>query len=241
MSFYGLSFSLDNDFAADYNKIATRTAYGLALAADGFSVSEPEVRTDYIEIKGLDGMLDVSESPQGFPTYKNRTITAKLFREPSPYRPVDAAALMAMASTLQNAWGGRRIRIWTPDDDTHYWSGRAAFGFDADGYITMRAEVYPYRMKNAPSSFSDSTLQTTAKTFTVTNEGRYVIPTITVGQTTVVQMMQGATTIPAAVTLTEGTWSLPQTMLITGSNQFKARTTSGSGGTLSMSWREGKL
>ena len=243
MSYYSVQISLDNDYAFANRLSDLRRDYHLVLAEVGFGISAPELKTDYIEIRGMDGALDASNAPQGYPTYKDRTITCKLFREQRPFTPADIAEMRTLVSTLQGLYQGRRVRLILPDDTTHYFVGRVSFDLEPDeGFITLAAAVFPYRLKNTWTSFSTDALTTSWQTFYLTNEQRYVIPEIRVFQTTELQVLAGVRSIPPAVILTSGTvWKLPDTLLVAGAIPVQMRIASGSGGEIDITYREGKL
>lgn len=247
MSLYTVMLSSDNDWAFENQRVNLLSAYGLALAQTGFGISAPELKSDYIDIRGMDGALDVSDAPQGYPTYQNRTITCTFFRAPGtwggPWTPDDIVAMRAVVSALQGQFQGRRVRLILPDDTTHYFVGRVSFELEADdGFITMTATVFPYRLKNAWTTFSSDALTTSWKTFTLINEQRYVIPEIIVYQSTELQVLAGVRGIPPIVTLTSGTtWKLPDTLLVAGAIPVQMRVTSGSSGSIDITYREGKL
>ena len=249
MKLYGVKMCLDNDLAYDLNLIDTCKEYGLALSSDDFSISEPVVRTEYKQVRGMDGALDVSDAPHGFPVFENRTIKFKLFKCPTPFMAVDINEMMALRSTLMAAFQGQVRRIIFPYDETHYWVGRITLGqMDfGNGIFEFTAVVHPYRLKVIETEYDFDTLTTSDQYFTMTNERKYVIPEITVFQDTVIQMMQGVTSIPDAVTLTvedgesSATYQLPELMLIDGTNRMMARCVSESSGEILVYYREGTL
>lgn len=249
---YGIRLSGDSDFAAAYNAVDTYEEYGLALAADGFSISAPEARTEYKTVRGMDGALDVSEAPQGYPVFNNREIKLRLFRAVRPLRMIDIKEIMQLRTAFLARWQGRRVRITLPDDQTHYWVGRISVGpleaGDGCGFFDCSAIVYPYKLKNAETTIEITNLTTSWKTYNLTNERRYVIPTITAGQATDVQMLQGISTVPPVVKLTlpDGETSAefrdPDTLLIDGALQVRAKLASASASPyLAISYREGTL
>ena len=46
------------------------------LMLTGKDFSPPEVKTNYVEIDGADGDIDMTEALAGRPTYRNRTFSA---------------------------------------------------------------------------------------------------------------------------------------------------------------------
>lgn len=230
---YGIKLSADSDFAASYNTVDTYEAYGLAFAFDRFSISAPQIRTDYKTVRGMDGALDASEAPQGYPVYENRTINLRLFKAVRPFMACDILELQALRTSFMARWQGQRIRITLPDDEKHYWLGRISVGdLEADrdfGFFDITAIVYPYKLKHELTAKEITDLTTSFKTYSLSNERRFVVPTITVAQDTIVQMLQGPLSVPPAVTLTlpsgdtSADYKLPDTLLIAGSLQMQAK------------------
>lgn len=230
---YGIKLSADSDYAAAYNAVDTYEEYGLAVALDKLEISAPKVRTEYKTVRGMDGALDVSEAPQGYPVYENRTVKFRLFKAVRPFMLYDVQEVLALRTTFLARWQGRRVRIVLPDDETHYWVGRISVGdFSTDdgyGFFDCEAVVYPYKLKTEATYIEITNLTTSWKTYTLTNERRFVIPTITVMQATQVQMLQGPLAVPPAVTLTvpsgefSGIYKLPDTLLVDGTLQMQAR------------------
>jgi len=228
---YGVVLSLDNDFAADVHAVDTYATYGLGLLVDDLSISAPEVRTDTITVRGMDGVLDVSDAPQGFPVFNDRTIKFKLVKLPRPYQGMDIVELMQLRTRLMADWQGKRIRIILPDDPTHYWSGRMTVGglIAGEGIIECQATVYPYKLKNTVTEVELDGLTTSWKTFHLQNERRYVVPEITFSQNSSIQIMSGPLAVPPVVELTvpegelSGQVKTPDFLLMDGSNEIRAK------------------
>lgn len=249
---YGVKLSADNDYAAAYNAVDTYEAYGLALAYDNFSLSAPEPRMEYKTIRGMDGALDVSTAPQGYPVFENRSARFRLFRAVRPFQKWDIDALQALRTEFLARWQGQRVRITFPDDEAHYWLGRLTVG-DLDlgddyGFFDCAAAVYPYKLKNETTTVEITDLTTSWKQYTLTNERRFVVPTITVTQDTEIQILAGVGAIPPAVSLAlpsgeiSASYKKPDTMLVSGTVPFQARMTSFADSPyLAISYREGTL
>lgn len=243
---YGIILSADSDYAAQYNATDTLETYGLAMARDGFSISAPKVRTEYKEVRGMDGVLDATDSPQGYPVFENRKIKFKLFHVP-PFQGWDIEQYIQLRTEIMASWQGKRIRITLPDDMTRYWVGRLSVGDMEDGnyLIECEAVVYPYKLKHEQTSLTVTDLTTSWKTYTLTNERRYVVPTITIEQDTDIQFLQGAVTVPPEINLelptgeTSASFQLPDALLIPGSNQFKAKLPASGTNSLTITYREG--
>jgi len=249
---HGVKLSADNDYAAAYNAVDTYEAYGLALAFDNFSLSAPQVRTEYKNIRGMDGALDVSEAPQGYPVFENRTARFRLFKAVRPFMRLDIDALQTLRTEFLARWQGQRVRITFPDDETHYWLGRLTVG-DLDlgddyGFFDCTAIVYPYKLKNETTTVEITDLTTSWKQYTLTNERRFVVPTITVMQDTEIQILAGVAAIPPVVSLTvpsgeiSASYKKPDTLLVSGSVPFQARLTSAAASPyMEIAYREGTL
>ncbi len=243
---YGVTLSYDSDYAAQYNAVDTLDEYDLALAQDDFELSAPELRTDYKTVRGMDGALDVSDSPQGYPTFENRELKFKLFHRP-PFMAWDIEELMALRTTFMARWQGRRVRITLPDDPTHYWVGRLSVGAQepGDGFLHIEAVVYPYKLKNDVTSVTITDMTTSYKTYTLANEDRYVVPEITIAQDTTIQFLQGPLGVPPEIALelpsgeTSATFKLPYTLLVEGTNQFQAKIAAAGTNSLVIAYREG--
>lgn len=223
MSFVGVQLSLDSDFSMD-RAVDTYAAYGLALTLEDFFISGPEVRTNYIDIAGLDGALDVSDAPQGFPVYKDRTLRFKLYPPALPYRDADLPDLEALLNGIRNDWEGVKARIVLPTDESHYYLGRIHFGDleRGSGFIVCTATVYPFKLQKVVTTVEITDLTTSWKTYNLANERRFCLPEFTLGQTTQIQMLSGITGIPPIVTLTVAsgikTFTHPDLMLTNGTS-----------------------
>lgn len=243
---YGIILSADSDYAANYAAVNTLEEYGLAFAQDGFSISAPQVRTEYKEVRGMDGTLDVSESPQGYPVFENRTLKLRLFKVP-PFIAWDINEYLQLRATFMARWQGRRVRITTPDDATHYWVGRLSVKDPEDGsyFIDCEAVVYPYRLKNAATAVTIDDMTTSYKTYTLANEDRYVVPEITISQDTIIQFLQGPLGVPPEIELelpsgeSSATFRLPDTLLVPGTNQLLAKIAAAGTNSLVITYREG--
>lgn len=99
----------------DYN---TWVDWGLILTQKS-DIDPPEVKTNYVDIDGMNGSLDLSDTLAGEPTYKDRTITAAFCACDGTYE--NRRALMRSITALLH---GRKMRIVEPDDLGHYFYGR---------------------------------------------------------------------------------------------------------------------
>lgn len=95
------------------------TWYDWRLVLTGKDVTPPEPKTNYVEIDGMDGTLDLSESLTGEITYKDRTVSASFWTSEGSFKE-RASLLRNIVSSLH----GKKIKIIEPDDPDHYFYGR---------------------------------------------------------------------------------------------------------------------
>ncbi len=95
------------------------TFYDWNLILTSKSVTPPEPKTNYVNIDGRDGTLDLSESLTGGITYKDRTITATFWTDVGN-RNDRARLLRDITAKLH----GKKVHIIEPDDPDHYFVGR---------------------------------------------------------------------------------------------------------------------
>lgn len=96
----------------------TWTDWGLILTAKD-DIEPPDPKTNYVEIDGMSGSLDLSEALAGEPTYKDRTISASFCACEGSYDE-----RRALLRTITAALHGRKMKIMEPDDPDHYFYGR---------------------------------------------------------------------------------------------------------------------
>jgi phage-related protein len=83
------------------------------------SVPPAEPKTNYVEIDGAHGALDLSEALTGGPVYGTRTVTASFMCSEGTHREREA-----LLRRIRTALHGRRVPIIEPDDPDHYFLGR---------------------------------------------------------------------------------------------------------------------
>lgn len=95
------------------------TWYDWRLILTAKDVTPPEPKTNYIEIDGMDGTLDLTEALAGRVTYKDRKITASFWTSDGS-RKERERRIRDIISHLH----GRKVKIIEPDDPAHYFYGR---------------------------------------------------------------------------------------------------------------------
>jgi hypothetical protein len=205
------------------------TTYGLILGAD-LEIAAPALRSSRVIIPGRDGSLNLSYALTGAPVYDDRVISGSLLKQ------ADDSTLDSTRRTLLSSYHGREVDIVLPVDTTHVFRGVIEFGgvpgFNK-GTIKWSMVAEPYRLKLTDTEVTKN-LTTTEQTFTIANEARPVVPTITVSTETTVKFGNGT------FVLSSGAHVVPDIMLQAGNNTIKAKTSSGTG-TMKLTYREGVL
>ena len=200
----------------------------MLLPFDGFS--SPEVRTEYQEVPGRSGVLDLSEALTGEPIYKPRTFIAQFdLEEPNPI------ALKQKISDIRNYLHGRTYKIVDDDEPEWYYQGRISMSFIQKNHrfyeVTLSSgNVHPYKFKNRSTVVPIEVLGEEQE-IVLLNSRKTVIPEIAcTGEITVANN-------DITRTLGEGVHLVPDFVLTEGENFFVI---SGSG-TITFSYREGSL
>lgn len=199
----------------------------LGLHLTDVDIGAPGLRTNYVTIPGRDGFLDLSTSLDGEMHFDERKITLTFGCGAGDEWSDRMAAFYALVH-------GQNVKIVFDSDASHYYSGRGAISsFDRDGQkltVKMSVTCQPYRYAVTEST-TYRTLSTSQVSFTVTNNGRPVVPSITVTSETAIVFGDTTTTLSA------GTWTVPAIRLATGANTIKAKATSGTG-KITLTWHE---
>lgn len=94
--------------------------WGLLLTAKT-DLEPPRVKTNYVDIEGMSGSVDLSEALSGEPTYEDRSFSASFCACDGSYEERHAL-LDAVISAIH----GRKMKIIEPDDPSHYLYGRCS-------------------------------------------------------------------------------------------------------------------
>ena len=203
----------------------------LNLILSKVEITPAEPKTDYVDIPGGDGSIDMTEA-HGEVKFHDRTLKFTF-----TMRPNDPLTWDGKQKQVSNALNGRRFdRITNDDDPGYYWTGRVT----VDGYaankkirqIVVSVRVKPYKMRQ-DETIATFTLSETEKAVVLTNDRKSAIPTITNTDENAVIVFGGKTITLEAV----GTHRVLDVCLTEGNNSMEI---SGSG-TLTFTWREGAL
>ena len=202
---------------------STKTDYGFIVAP--YIIPMPTVQTNFVEIPGRDGMLDLSEG-FGLVRYSNRAIALTLYAV-APYEQT--------LSSFVNDIHGKRIELVFDRDPSFYYVGRVSV--DAlekkDGYcaITVNVTAEPYKYKRTITTIT----QTGSGTATLTNLHMPVVPEIAASAEATLVYQSGG--IPATTVVAAGTHFIPALLLEAGTKSVEVTTT----GEVVFSYREGAL
>lgn len=208
----------------------TWTDWGLILTQKG-DIDPPEVRTNYTEIEGMSGSLDLSEALAGEPTFKDRAITASFCACEGSYR--ERRVLMG---TILSQIHGRKLRIVEPDDPGHYFMGRVKVKNIRHTVplteFSVECICEPWRYENMETVQTFPVSGEIPAEIRINNEGRKTVcPEITVtGQVTF-------TCCGVTSSATDGTYRVTTFKLYQGENIIRV---SGNG-TLTLRYRKADL
>lgn len=107
------------------------TWYDWRLILTSKDVTPPEPKTNYVDIDGMSGSLDLSEALTGEITYNDRTVSASFWTSEGTRK--DRERLLR---DIRIALHGKKIKIIEPDDPDHYFYGRVN--------ITSESNIVPY-------------------------------------------------------------------------------------------------
>ena len=203
--------------------------YDWRLTLTAKDVTAPEPKTNYVDIDGMSGTLDLSEVLTGDVLYYDRTVTASFWSSEGTFQ--DRAMLL---KTITSAIHGKKVQIIEPDDPEHYFLGRIKIkGVEQDQVhiaFTIEATCEPWRY-----SVEETERRVNVNgdmDVVINNNGvKTLTPTLTVDGTVYVTH-NGNTT-----KLTTGSWKITDLRLSQGVNVVKL---SGDG-TLKFTYREADL
>jgi hypothetical protein len=95
------------------------TAYDWDLVLTAQDLTPPAPKTNYVQLDGRSGSLDLTEALTGEVAYNDRTLTASFTVTAGTY-----ADRVALLRTITAALHGHKVRIVPPDDPEHYLLGR---------------------------------------------------------------------------------------------------------------------
>lgn len=179
----------------------------------GWALSPPQHRTQFVEVPGRDGDLDLSTAlTDGVPRYGSRTLTAT-FERSDGTRLQREAAINEMVNQLD----GWCLNIQLPDDEMHYITGRVSvaknFNDMAHASVTLTAVCDPWRYA-VYETVVTANASAAGTQILLTNVGRRsVVPKVEVeGTGASVNLVFGS----ASWELTSGAYELPDLIVPRG-------------------------
>ena len=187
----------------------------------------PTPKTSTVDIKGADGLLDLSEVLTGDILYNNRTIKLT-------FEMMDDTDYYNLISEISNYLHGKRITVNLTNDEDYYYVGRASISnwecVKRQGKIVIDVDCDPYKYAVTETTMIVNVANQT-KTITLQNSRKRVCPNLNVTGTITL------TIDDVEYELSEGQQQLVNFRLIEGNNTIKV---SGNG-TVVISYRQGAL
>lgn len=203
--------------------------YGSFHSYDDFSLfltnvelEQPTAKTEYVDILGADGSLDLSEY-FGEVKYSNRKLIC--------YYETKARSqeYYELFETISNEIHGKKLEIILDRDDRFYLEGRIHVhpykSNERTGSIVIEADCSPYKMERIETNYEFDI--TSAKEIALVNLKKQVTPKIEVEGNILIE----------GNSLSSGTYTIPTLLLKQGTNILNV---SGNG-VLRISYRRGKL
>lgn len=211
-----------------FNDIHTGTDWDLTM--NQYKLEPPSVKTNYLEIEGRDGPIDLTEALCDEPKFSARQLELKFILTEGNFDSRNT-----LLSTIYNTVHGRRITFKDEDHTGYHLEGRFAVedsGNDlAYGEIEIVGTMNPFWLKDVETStFTEAG---SSKTCNVTNNGRMTVYlTVTTTAKSNIQYEGGSYSLGA------GTFELVDLPVKGGETvQFTVTST----GTTTFKWREGQL
>ena len=199
--------------------------YGLIVAP--YAIPMPEPQTNFVEIPGRDGALDLSEA-FGTIRYADRIIPLTLYAR----APFDA-----LISTFAAEVHGRRMNVIFDRDPTYYYDARVTVE-DVERYagyceLSLECRTKPYKLEHFETAIT--VLPTGSATVTLTNTRMPVVPTITTsaGMALTFSIEEAVYTINLAA----GAHVVPSLVLMEGETEIGINGT----GSIMFTYRKGAL
>ena len=199
--------------------------YGLIVAP--YAISMPEPQTNFVDIPGRDGALDLSEA-FGTVRYADRIIPLTMYAR----APFDT-----LISSFAADVHGRRMNLIFDRDPTYYYDARVTVE-DVEhhaGYceLSLECRARPYKMEHFETTIT--VLPTGSATVTLTNTRMPVVPTITVSAEMTLTFTLSGTNY--SVNLSAGTHVIPSLVLLEGDTAIEITGT----GRITFTYRKGTL
>ena len=207
------------------------TFYDWDLIVTDKVINPPEIKTNYVDIDGMSGSLDLTEALTGEITYKDRTISALFWTNRGNRK--DRSALIG---DIRAYLHGRKIKIIEPDDPEHYFDGRVKITSEKNNIayaeIGIEAICSPWRYAINESERIVNVNGSNVTDVVINNHGvKTLCPTITVIGN--INIIYDGSTIP----LTTGAYQISDIRLTRGANVIGVSGV----GTVTFTYREANI
>ena len=201
--------------------------YDWGIVLTKASIPLPSIKTSSVDIKGANGILDLSEVLTGDVCYSNRDIKLTFsLMEDMDYN--------STISNIANYLHGKKVTIKLTNDDEYFYSGRSAISqwdySPGKGALVISMSADPYKYSVTESNVFVN-LNNETKSLTLPNMRMRVTPTLVVTGS-VTMTFEGNT-----YTLQTGEQQLLNFLLSEGDNNVSFSGT----GTVKINYRQGAL
>lgn len=204
--------------------------YDLDLILSSVNIPPATPKTNYIDIPGGDGSIDLTEA-HGEIKYSDRNCSF-IFT----VSPEDNLTFEERKKAVSNILNGRKCKITLDKDSDYYYNGRLSVNqYKQDGnlkQITIDARVGPYKYKQKETVVTFA-IDTTEKMFLLKNDRKSVVPKITCTAETTIIFDENTFTLAA------GTHQILEICLVESENILKI--TGKAKGTVTFTYQEGAL
>lgn len=187
----------------------------------------PTPKTSIVDIKGADGVIDLTEALTGDVQYNNRPIKLT-------FEMMDDTDYYNLISEISNYLHGQRITFNLSNDEDYYYAGRATINqwecVKRKGKIVISVDCEPYKYA-VIETIKKVQVSNQTKTVTLSNSRKRVCPMLNVTGT-ITLTINGVD-----YELAEGKQQLVNFILVEGNNAIKI---SGNG-TITITYRQGAL
>lgn len=187
----------------------------------------PTPKTSIVDIKGADGVLDLTEALTGDVQYNNRPIKLT-------FEMMDDTDYSTLISDISNYLHGKVVTVTLTNNEDYYYIGRATINqwecIKRKGIIVITVDAEPYKYA-VTETVRTITVNNQIKSITLPNSRKRVCPILNVTGT-VTLTVNGVN-----YKLAEGKQQLSNLKLVEGNNVVKV---SGNG-TLTIIYRQGEL
>lgn len=181
----------------------------------------PEPKTIMVDIKGADGLLDLSEAESGDIRYKNRKLSLS-------FELMNIDDYDDIITDMSNNIHGRMVTVLLTSDPTYYYEGRATVSkwecSKRKGTVTINLDAYPFKKSTTECTFE----------FAKDNAGTVITNINVIARKSIMPYIESTgSLILNGVTLKTGKHQYPDIILNNGVNSLKISGT----GTLKILYR----